>query len=334
MATEAARERLVLAGDVGGTHSRLALCSVGGGAPRPTVVEIIPSRSAATFGEILTLFRARHPEPVAAACIGIAGPVVGGRVTASNLPWTVEAGSLAKILGLPRVDLINDLEANALGIDALGPKDFAVLRAGRPDPEGGGALISAGTGLGEAGLSRGPRGFLPIRSEGGHADFAPRGDLQIELLEFLTREFGHVSWERLLSGPGLFNIYRFLRDTGRGTEPAWLADELRAGDPPAVVSRAAEEGKSELCGAALDLFVSLYGAEAGNLALKFLATRGVYLGGGIAPRLLERLRAPEFLRAFSDKGRLKPLLDAMPVAVILADQAALLGAARRAASDA
>jgi len=333
MATDG-RRRLVLAGDVGGTNARLALFETGGAVLREAALETLPSRGRAAFEEILLEFRARHPEPVAAACVGIAGPVVGGRVAASNLPWTADAARIAQILGLQRAELINDLEANALGIAALGPDDVAVLREGKPDPDGNGALISAGTGLGEAGLRRGPDGFLPIRSEGGHADFAPRGELQIELLNFLARQFGHASWERVLSGPGLFNVYRFLKETGRGAEPAWLADELRGGDPPAVVARAAEEGKSELCDAAVELFVALYGAEAGNLALKFLATAGVYLGGGIAPRLLSRLRRPAFLQAFSDKGRLKPLLEDMPVRVILADKTALLGAARRAASAA
>jgi glucokinase len=326
------RPRLVLAGDVGGTNARLALFRLASGALRQAALEVIPSRGRTTFEEILKDFRALHPEPVAAACVGIAGPIVGGRVVASNLPWVVDSARVAEILGLPRVELINDLEANALGIAALSPEDFEVMREGKSDLQGTGALISAGTGLGEAGLRPAAEGFAPIRSEGGHADFAPQGALQVELLNFLAREFGHVSWERVLSGPGLYNLYRFLRDTGRGTEPSWLADELRAGDPPAVVSRAAVEGKSELCDAALDLFVSLYGAEAGNLALKYLATGGVFIGGGIAPRILPRLRRPAFLSAFADKGRLRPVLEDMPVRVILADRTALLGSARRAAA--
>lgn len=332
MPPEAGRPRLVLAGDVGGTHARLALFEAGSGAPRQAAVEILPSRDFASFDDALRRFRALHPEPVAAACVGIAGPVVRGRVSAPNLPWTLDAANVAAQLNLPRAELINDLEANAYGIAALGPEEFAVLRAGETDPEGGGALISAGTGLGEAGLRPAPDGFRPIRGEGGHADFAPQGALQIELLGFLAKEFGHVSWERVLSGPGLHNIYRFLRDSGRGVEPAWLAEELSAGDPAAAIARAAEGGRSELCDAALELFVSLYGAEAGNLALKFLATGGVYLGGGIAPRLLERLKRPGFLAAFSAKGRLSGILEKMPVRVILADRAALLGAARRAAA--
>ncbi len=325
-------EALVLAGDVGGTHARLALFSAGGGAPRRAALEVLASREHPTFLHALRAFRVLHPQPVAAACVGIAGPVLRGRAEAPNLGWTLDAVEIGRELGLARAELLNDLEANAYGIAALDARETAVLRAGEEDAEGGGALVSAGTGLGEAGLRRTAGGFSPIRSEGGHADFAPSGELQIELLRFLAKEFGHVSWERVVSGPGLHNIYRFLRDTGRGCEPAWLADELRVGDASAAISRAAQDGKSELCAAALDLFVALYGAEAGNAALKFLAVGGVYLGGGIAPRLLDRLKKPDFLAAFTAKGRLAPILEKVPVRVILADDAALRGAARRAAS--
>jgi glucokinase len=331
-----AEPRLVLAGDVGGTNARLALFEARPEGPSLRLLETLSSRAHATFDEILRAFRARHPEPVEAACVGIAGPVVDGRVAASNLPWTVDGRVLAGVLGLPRAELINDLEANAYGLAALGPDDVATLREGEADAAAGGALISAGTGLGEAGLRREADGsFRPIRSEGGHADFAPNGELQVELLGFLAREFGHVSWERVLSGPGLLNVYRFLRDSGRGTEPGWLAEELRDGDDaPAAIARAAETGRSELCAAALELFAALYGAEAGNLALKFLALGGVFLGGGIAPKILPILRGPGFLAAFADKGRLRPLLEKIPVRVILADRTALLGAARRAAAAA
>ena len=206
-----------------------------------------------------------------------------------------------------------------------------MLNAGRPDPHGNAAVISAGTGLGEAGLVWDGRRHRPLATEGGHADFAPTDETQVELYRFLAREFGHVSVERVLSGPGLHNVYRFLRDSGRAPEPAWLADEIGAGDPPAVITRAALAGRSLLCARALDLMVGIYGAEAGNLALKVMATAGVYVGGGIAPRILEKLREPTFMAAFTAKGRFRPLLEAMPIRVILNDQAALLGAARCAA---
>jgi len=243
----------------------------------------------------------------------------------------VDARLVARELGLQAVGLINDLEANAYGIAALEPNDFDVLNAGAPDAEGNQAIISAGTGLGEAGLTWDGTQHRPFATEGGHSDLAPRNHLEMELLGYLLKQFQRVSYERVVSGPGLLNIYRFLRDTGRGEEPAWLAEKMRDQDPGAVVSQAAFDGKSDLCVQALDLFVSLYGAEAGNLALKLLATGGVYLGGGIAPKIISKLQDPIFLNAFTAKGRLKPLLQAMPVRVILNDRTALLGAARCAA---
>jgi glucokinase len=244
----------------------------------------------------------------------------------------VDADQLATLLGFDAVTLVNDLEANALGLGALETKDFAVLNEGVPDADGNTAIISAGTGLGEAGLHFEGTMRRPFASEGGHADFAPRNELEIELLRYLLPQFRHVSYERVLSGPGLLNIYRFLRDTGRAEEPVWLADEMNDGDPSAAITRAALQGKSELCMRALDLFVSIYGAEAGNLALKVKATGGVFLGGGIAPRIIEQLKSPAFMEAFTAKGRMRPLLEAVPVRVILNDMTALLGAALCASS--
>jgi glucokinase len=189
-------------------------------------------------------------------------------------------------------------------------------------------LFSAGTGLGEAGLLAEGDGYLPYPSEGGHSDFAPRDETEIALLQYLLKRFDHVSFERVLSGPGLHNIYQFLRDTGRGQEPPWLTQEISKRDPSAVISAEAMKGSSELCVRALDLFVSIYGAEAGNLALKGMATGGVFLGGGIAPKILTKLRQPAFLEAFTAKGRISKVLEAMPVRVILNDKTALLGAGR------
>jgi len=239
----------------------------------------------------------------------------------------VDADQLATLFGFDAVTLVNDLEANAFGLVALEAKDFAVLNEGAPESEGNTAIISAGTGLGEAGLHFEGKMRRPFASEGGHADFAPRNELEIELLRYLIPQFHHVSYERVLSGPGLLNIYTFLRDTGRGEEAAWLADEMQEADPSAVITRAALEGKSELCMRALDLFVSIYGAEAGNLALKVNATGGVFLGGGIAPRIIDKLKSPAFMEAFTAKGRMRPLLEAVPVRVILNDTTALVGAA-------
>jgi glucokinase len=229
------------------------------------------------------------------------------------------------------VELINDLEANAYGIAALQPSDFFVLNEGAGGADGARALIAAGTGLGEAGLLPGEAGDRVFASEGGHADFAPRNEIEMELLRHLLRQWPHVSYERVLSGPGLYNLYRFLRDTGRGAEPQWLADRLAAENPSAVISETGLSAQAEICVQALDLFASIYGAEAGNLALKVKATGGVFVGGGIAPKLIGKLQDRVFMRAFVDKGRMSSLLEAMPVRVILNDQAALLGAARVAA---
>jgi glucokinase len=243
----------------------------------------------------------------------------------------VDAGHLAHELGVKTVDLLNDLEANAYGIAALEANDFVVLNHGAPNASGNAAVIAAGTGLGEAGLYWDGTQHHPFACEGGHADFAPQNELQVELLLYLRKKFGHVSWERVVSGPGLHNIYGFLRDTGRGEEPAWLVEAMRQKDPSAVISQAGLEGRSALCAQALDLFVLLYGAEAGNLALKIMATTGVFVGGGIAPKIIRKLQGPAFMEAFAAKGRFKWLLETIPVRVILNDKTALLGAARYAA---
>lgn len=233
-----------------------------------------------------------------------------------------------------------DLEAIAYGvaaigaIGAVGDDAFVTLNPGRSDGTGNAAVIAAGTGLGEAGLYWDGRVHRPFASEGGHASFAPRDDIEIGLLRFLLAEHGHVSWERVLSGPGLHNIYRFLRDVRRGDEPTWLADRIRDQDPAAVIAECALDHASPLCEQALQLFVSLYGAEAGNLALKTLATGGVFVAGGIAPKILAALIDGAFLQAFLGKGRLRPLLEAIPIRVVVNHTVALLGAARGAVSRA
>lgn len=317
----------VLVGDVGGTNTRLALCEPGEETPRFSVLEVYPSREFVNLDAIVRMFIRGLDVKVDFASFGVAGPVKGGICEAPNLAWVVDARELAKDLGLESVELINDLEANAYGIEVLGEEDFAVLNPGVPVPGGNRALISAGTGLGQAGLHWLGDRFKPVPTEGGHADFSPRNELEVNLLLYLLKRYERVSYERVVSGPGLYHIYSFLKETGRCDEPGWLAELLRSGDPPAVISQAALEGKSELCVQALDLFVSLYGAEAGNLALRFLATGGLFVGGGIAPRIIEKLKGPVFMKSFVAKGRMKSLLEEIPVRVILNDHAALLGAA-------
>jgi glucokinase len=318
---------VILAGDIGGTSTRLALASIEGRTLALDPLERYVSREYGGLGEIVEAFLAAHPARVDRACFGIAGPVREGRVETPNLPWVIEAEKISALLGGAKVRLLNDLEANAFGVFTLGPGDFHVLNQGRPAPDGNAAIISPGTGLGEAGYYADGRELRPFASEGGHADFAARNDLEVELFSWLTKQLGHVSYERALSGPGLVNLYTFLRDTGRGDEPAWLADAMRAGDAAAAVSKAALAGTAPLAVGALDLFVSILGAEAGNLALKMKATRGVYIGGGIAPKILPRLTQPGFLEAFVDKGRFREFMEAVPVQVILNEFTALRGAA-------
>jgi len=322
---------VILAGDIGGTNTRLALVDEQDGRLVPVAQTRVRSREHASLETVVRAFLLEHPQPVTRAAFGIAGPVRRGVCDATNLPWIVDAAHVGREFGIERVGLINDLEANAWGIPTLAPDDFAQLQHGVPDPEGNLALVSAGTGLGKAGVHWDGTQHRPFATEGGHVDFAPRTHLEMELLAFLLKQFPRVSYERLVSGPGLQNIYRFLRETGRGEEPPWLTQRMRTGDPSAVISQAAVAGKSPLCSQALDLFVTLYGAEAGNFALNVLATGGVFLGGGIAPKILPRLKDPVFLNAFLGKGRMRPLLEAMPVRVILNENTALMGAARYAA---
>ncbi len=322
---------MILAGDIGGTNTRLAFFEGTPDKLKPVVIEVFPSGEHDGPAAIAKKFLVKHNQKVDAACFGIAGAVVDGRVKTPNLPWEVDAREIAAELSLKHVELVNDLLANAHGIALLEPSDFVVINEGSPNAPGNRALISAGTGLGEAGLLAEENGYRPFPSEGGHCDFGPRNDLEIELSRYLMGRFQHVSYERVLSGPGLYNIYQFLRDTGRGIERASLADRLGQGDPSAAIAKSALEGTDEICVQALDIFVSIYGAEAGNLSLKLVATGGTFVGGGIAPKILAKLRGPAFMDAFKSKGRLAALLEDIPVRVITNDKTALLGAGRVAA---
>lgn len=319
---------MILAGDIGGTNARLAIYDVERGKPKPLALEVVPTRLYGSFQEVAAGFMERHATPVERACFGVPGPVKDGRADPPNLAWEFDEERLADELGLEKVHLVNDLVANAYGIAALEEEDFALLNPGEPLEGGNRALISPGTGLGEAGLLWIGDHHRPFPSEGGHTDFAPRDELEIALLQFLLTHLEHVSYESILSGSGLYRIYQFLRETGRAEEPAWLADRIQAEDPPAVISTVALEGGSELCVRALDLFVSILGAEAGNLALKVFATGGVFIGGGIAPKILPKLKEPAFVKSFTAKGKMKALVRSIPVHAILNDKTALLGAAR------
>jgi len=318
---------MILAGDIGGTSTRLGRFELAGGNPVLLAAEKYSSRDHAGLEPILRAFLAAHPGRVQSACFGIAGPVVDGRAQTPNLPWVIEEASVSAALGGGQVWLINDLEANAFGVGVLGTADLVDLNPGAAgDPQGNAAIISAGTGLGEAGFFFDGQRLRPFAGEGGHATFAPLDEEQAALAAHLRGKFGHVSVERVLSGPGLVEIYQFLCATGRAPENPSLANKPREALAGAI-AHGALTGNCATCQRAVEMFVRVYGAEAGNLALKLKATRSVFVGGGIAPKLLPKLREPAFLEAFLDKGRMRALLEPVPVRVILNDDAALLGAA-------
>jgi glucokinase len=320
---------LILAGDVGGTHTRLGLFRPSGALVRQRTY------TSADYEGLVAIIEDFCGEQcgVAAASFGVAGPVFNGAVIATNLPWKITESSLKRRLSISRVRLINDLVANAYGIEAMDRKDFIMLNKGI-NVHANRALLSAGTGLGAAVLFWNGQRHVPSPSEGGHVEFGPRNSLELGLLSYCFERFGHVSYERLLSGSGLFTIYEFLRYRGTfGTEPAWLTRKLAQEDPAAVIANAGMAGKCRLCSEALDLFVSIYGAAAGNLALQVMALGGMYIGGGIAPRISAKLRDGTFMRAFQNKGRLASIVKRIPVKIIMNDQAALLGAAAYASSQ-
>jgi glucokinase len=317
---------MIFAGDIGGTKTNLGLFSREGGRLHLRHFRSFPSQEYSSLTDIVREFRKEVTSPVSAAAFGIAGPVIDGRTETTNISWVVDSRELAEQLGIPKAGLINDLEATAYGILELEKKDLVVLNQGIPREHGAIAVIAAGTGLGEGGLFWDGERYRAIASEGGHSDFAPRNDLEIDLLRFLLGRYSRVSYERAVSGPGLYSLYEFFRSRTSEAEPAWLAREIREGDPSAAVSQAALSGKDKTAGRSLETFVSLYGAEAGNLALKLLATGGLFVGGGIAPKILDWLKRGPFLDAFMTKGRYTPLLKNIPVSVVLNDKTALLGA--------
>ncbi len=346
---------MILAGDIGGTKTHLALFDWKDERVEPIRLETFHSADYGSLEEILTEFLIppkpptpigelqddgaekleapvqKEPVKIDAACFGIAGPVIQNHSRTTNLPWAVDGSTLAKTFDIPKVQLLNDLEATAHGILLLRSDELHTLNAGAPPPQKQAIdLIAAGTGLGEAILFWNGTRYQPMPSEGGHADFAPNNDQEIELLRHVRSHYLHVSYERVLSGPGLQAVYEYVRDTKKN-EPTWLAEKIAAGNPAAEIAEAGLKGQAEIAKQALDLFVSIYGAEAGNLALKAMALNGVYVGGGIAPKLLAKLKDGTFIKAFTNKGRYKRLMSNIPVHVVLNDRTALLGAASTAA---
>jgi len=320
---------MILAGDIGATRTRMSAFDAEGNKLNMVVQKTYQSLDYSGLAEIISAFVKSEGIPVISACFGVAGPVRSGRSKISNLPWTIDSRELSAQLKLSSVGLINDLEAYAYGIDALESKDFITLSAGCDDAEGNRAVIAARTGLGVAGMYWDGFRHHPFPCEGGHADFAPGNALEAELAHYLRQKFDHVSCERILSGPGIKNIYDFLRDTKKAGEPEWLQKQMsEAKDQPALISQLAMEKKAEICDQALTTFVSIYGSEAGNCALHFMATGGVFIGGSIAGKISERMKDPVFMKSFLGKGRLKSLLSDIPVKIVLNDDAGIIGAAR------
>ncbi len=325
---------MLLAGDIGGTKTNLAVFAMTGGEndwKKPLAEATFPSGRYPSLEALVEEFQAQHHFTIERASFGVAGPVVAGRATITNLPWVLEENHLKKALGIPSVNLLNDLNAIAHGVPYLENDDLYTLNAGHPVERGSIAVVAPGTGLGEAFLTWESGHYHPHTSEGGHADFAPADAFQLELLRYLQQRYTHVSFERVCSGKGLPNIYVFLKESGHAQEPAWLAELLATTtDPtPVIVDNALDKERAcEICTLTLQMFVSILGAEAGNMALKVLATGGVYLGGGIPPRILPFLSEGRFMQAFLRKGRLSDVLIPVPVYVILNPNIALLGVAR------
>lgn len=314
---------MILAGDIGGTHTRLAIFEDG----EKLVERKFLSRNYSGLEKIVSEFLSEEKKQVSKACFGVAGVVKEGRCKATNLPWIIDARLLSENLHIPSVVLLNDLEANAYGVKQLKSDQLFLIQPGSSDQVGNQALISAGTGLGEAGLFWDGHFHHPFACEGGHTDFAPRNELEVELFFYLKKSFQHISYERVVSGPGIFLLYRFLIETNRESPSLELEEEMSKRDPSFVISEWALKGKNSACVRALDWFISLYGAEAGNLALKFLSLGGLFIGGGIAPAIKEKLKNGPFLASFLDKGRFKSLLESIPIWVVLNEETALLGAA-------
>lgn len=328
MKIKATEKAMILAGDIGGTKTNLGLYTEENGHPRLKKLETYSSRDTIDLESLIVGFLETHPFPVQAACFGIAGPVMRGEGRITNLPWRVSESRLKRRFKWPGVRLINDLTATAQAVPLLKGRDLVTLNRARAGKGGNLALIAPGTGLGQALLIDEDGRWVPVPSEGGHVEFAPNNEDEISFWRYLHQRFGHVSIERVLSGPGLVNVYSWLRESGGYKEPSWLSRMLEGRDPARVISETALKGRSRLCAASLNMFASIFGAVCGNLALTGMTTGGVYLGGGIPPKILPVLKRDPFMKAFTDKGRFSDFMKKIPVRVIMNERAALLGAAR------
>jgi glucokinase len=322
------KNTVILAGDVGGTKTVLSLFVQGEKRPRLKILESYVSGDAPGLVKIIEAFTGKHPAAISGACFGIAGPVKNGRCKTTNLPWDVSEDEIKKRFGWHNVWLLNDLTAAAHAVQILNREEVLPLTPERTAEGKNIGIIAPGTGLGAAFLVFAGGSYVAVASEGGHVDFAPRDEREFSLWKYLRRCYEHVSIERILSGPGLVNIYSWLKDAGRSVEPEWLAENLKDKDPARAITEAALKHQEPLCVEALDTFVSILGAAAGNLALTGTTTGGIYLGGGISPKILPKLKEGIFMRAFEDKGRFSDYMAQIPVWIILNENAALFGAAR------
>jgi len=321
------RQELILAGDIGGTKTSLGIFVPGKARPSSIALETFSSREAKNLEEIIERFLSRYPVPVASACFAVAGPVVRGRSRTTNLPWKIREKKLKKHFGWQNVNIINDIVAISLALPFLRSGETKALNRARASREGTKLLVAPGTGLGVAFLAFHMGKPLAIPSEGGHADFAPTTKEEVDLWFYLRKDFSHVSIERVLGGAGLVRIYSWLRDSGKFREPIYLPKMFAEMAPAKAITTAALERGNRLCIKALKVYVSILGSVSGNLALTGMATGGLFLGGGIPPRILPFLKEGTFIDAFIHKGRFKPMLEKIPVRVILNDRAPLLGAA-------
>lgn len=319
-----------LVGDIGGTKTQLAIFSSEKGPDNSIIKQTFVSNKYASLETLVKEFLTKVSYPVDRACFAVAGPVINGQSTITNLPWKIDEKILEKELSIRKVKLLNDLESVAYNIPHLKPTELYTLNSGHPIPHGNIVVIAPGTGLGEAYLTWNGTRYQAHATEGGHSDFAPTSTLQLELLRFLLNRYEHISFERVCSGIGIKNIYEFLKLSGHAQEPQWLKERLaNVDDPVPIIMNKALEGKgqSELCDSTLDMFISILGSETSNFALKIMATNGVYLGGGIPPKILPALKESRFMKEFAKKGRMSSVVLGMPVHVILNADCGLIGAA-------
>ncbi len=320
-------QKIVLAADVGGTKTNMALFRLEDGKMKMLREFTFKSAAHNSMEDMILKFRDQGNEEFHSVSLAIAGPVYKGKAHGTNLPWDVEDAGIRKAIGLDEVYLINDLEANAYGLSALEEEDLCRLYPGDPEATGNVAIISPGTGLGEAGMYFDGRNYHPFATEGGHCDFAPQNELDVEMLHYLQRNWDHVSWERLISGPGIVHIFEFFRYVKKLEVPSWLDEAMERGDLGHAISKGAMENSCDVCQATIDLFLRYLAEESGNLILKYKATGGLFIGGGIVPDLINELDLESFLRYLQNSGRMEHLLKQVPVTVIMNEKTALLGAA-------